>query len=174
MLAFSFGQQTKKLSPLPKQLQGDIIPSFFALALDNETELGRSELKEAALKKGVKRIAISFFATWCVNCREEFKILKSNAAILEKNGVLVYLVDVGESIHDKGKDVEKFAMQYAGDSFPFWFDPNANMLKKFGLIESSQTTFELPITIVLNTDLKILGVLKEIGKDYPQILWSEL
>jgi hypothetical protein len=109
-----------------------------------------------------------------VNCREEFKILKSNAGYLEKNGVLVCLVDVGEGIHEKGSAVEKFVRQFAGDSFPFWFDPNANMLKKFGLTENSQTNFELPVTVVLNTDLKALGVFREIGEDFPQILWSEL
>lgn len=174
MCAFSFGQQTKRLSPLPEQLRGETIPNFFALAIDNETELGRSALKEAAKKSGAKRIVLSFFATWCVNCMEEFKVLKNNAGNIEKNGVQVYLIDAGESILEKGAAVEKFVNQYAGSSFTFWFDPNVNLLKKFGLIENSQTTFELPITIVLDTDLKVLGVFREIGKDFPQILWSDL
>jgi len=173
-LSFAAAGLSKKLSPLPEQLRGDVIPSFFALAIDNETEFSRNSLKEAAKKKGAKRIVLSFFATWCVNCMEEFKILKSNAGNLEKNGVQVYLIDAGESIHEKGDAVEKFVKQFAGDSFPFYFDPNANLLKKFGIIESSQTKFELPITVVLDTNLKVLGVLKEIGDDFPQILWSEL
>jgi len=170
MLAFSYGQQTKRLSPLPEPLQGDIIPNFFALAIDNETELGRSDLKNT----GAKRIVISFFATWCVNCREELVVLKNNAGELAKNGVQVHLIDAGESLVEKGATVEKFVKQFAGDAFQFWFDPNANMLKKFGLIEKNQTTFELPITIVMDANLKVLAVFKEIGKDYPQILWSEL
>jgi len=174
MFAFSFGQQTKKLSPLPEKLRGDIIPNFFVLAIDNETELGRNDLKETASKSGAKRIVLSFFATWCENCREEFKTLRSNAGNLANNGVQVHLIDVGEAIHEKGEAVEKFVRQFAGNSFPFWFDPNANLLKKFGLIENSQTTFELPITVVLDANLKVLGVLKEIGKDYPHILWSDL
>jgi len=170
MFAFSFGQQTKRLSPLPEPLQGDIIPNFFALAIDNETELGRNSLQ----KSEAKRIVISFFATWCVNCREEFVILKNNAAELAKNGVQVHLIDAGEGIIEKGTTVEKFVKQFAGDTYPFWFDPNANMLKKFGLIGKNQTTFELPITVVMDNSLKVLAVFKEIGKDYPQILWSEL
>jgi len=174
MFAFSFGQQTKRISPLPEQLQGDIIPNFSALAIDNETELSRSDLKEAVQKSDVKRIVISFFATWCVNCREEFVILKNNDAELAKNGVQVLLIDTGESLIEKSSAVEKFVKQFAGDAYPFWFDPNANMLKKFGLIGKNQATFELPITIVMDRGLKVLAVFKEIGKDYPQVLWSDL
>jgi peroxiredoxin len=160
---------------LPEQLRGEIIPNFSpVLAIDNETELGRDDLKKAAQKPSTKRIVLSFFATWCVNCREEFVLLKKNKSELEKDGVQVYLIDVGESIHEKGAAVEKFVRQYAGDSFPFYFDPNANLLKKFGLVEKSQTQFELPITIVLDANLKVLGILREARKNFPQVLWSEL
>jgi len=170
MYAFSLGQQTKRFTPLPEQLRGDIIPNFSALAIDNETELERSSLQ----KSGAKRIVLSFFATWCVNCREEFIILKGSAGDLAKNGVQLHLIDAGEGIFEKGATVEKFVKQFAGNAFPFWFDPNANILKKFGLVGKDQTAFELPITIVLDSNLKVLGVLKEIGADFPQILWSDL
>jgi thiol-disulfide isomerase/thioredoxin len=170
---FTFLMSALSFADLPEQLRGDVVPDFFVLAIDNETELGRDDLKKIAAKPGVKRIVLSFFATWCASCREELAVLGRNKGELEKNGVRVYLIDVGESIHGKGAEVEKLVRQFAGDSFPFYFDPNANLLKKFGLIEKTQTKYELPIIVVLDADLKVLKVLREAGKDFPQNLWSE-
>jgi len=88
--------------------------------------------------------------------------------------VQVYLIDVGESIHKLGDKVSEMVKEYAGDSFPFYFDPNGNLLKKLGLVEKSGN-FLLPITIVLDSDLRVLGVLSAVSEDdYPQILWGEL
>jgi hypothetical protein len=48
------------------------------------------------------------------------------------------------------------------------------MLRKFGIIESNQAKFELPVIVVLDEDLKVLAVFREAGKDFPQVLWGEL
>jgi thiol-disulfide isomerase/thioredoxin len=175
MSVISFaGGQSKKLNPLPKELQGDIVPNFFVLAMDNETELDRKGLKEEAQKNGAKRIALSFFASWCENCREEFKSLRKNASKLKENGVQIYLIDVGEKIIREGKKVSDFVEEFSGGSFPFYFDPGANLLKDFGFIERSATQFALPIILVLDADLRVLGAFTEAGDDFPQILWGDL
>jgi peroxiredoxin len=163
--AFSFAAEPVK---------GETIPDFSVLAIDNETELDREGLMKAAKKAGAKRIVLSFFATWCVNCKEEFALLKKHKGELGKNKVQVYLIDVGESIRKLGGKVGEFVKQNAGDSFPLYFDPNANMLRKLGFVESGQAKFELPVIVVLDEDLKVLAVFREAGKDFPQILWSEL
>jgi len=176
LISASFGAEqsgpSKKRLPLPKELQGTI-PSFKVLAIDNETELRQSDLKANAQKAGAKRIALSFFASWCENCMEEFVLLKNNAAELQKNGVQVYLIDVGESIHSKADTVSKMVNKYAGNFFPFYFDPNGNLLKKSGLLEGGQYT--LPSVIVLDSDLRVLSVFeKKAGNDFPQVLWGDL
>jgi len=155
------------------QLQGTI-PNFQLLTIENEPELTRDSLKEKAKKTGTKRIALSFFATWCVNCVEEFALLKNNAGELQKNGVQVYLVDVGESIHKDGNKVSNMVNKYAGNSFPLYFDPNGNLLRKSGFLQKDGR-FSLPLVIVLDSDLQVLSVLQAVGKDdFPQILWGEL
>jgi len=173
MSTLCFGQ-SQKLNTLPKQLQG-IIPDFEALTIENETGLTRDILKEKAKKAGAKRIAISFFATWCINCREELILLKENASELKENKVQVYLIDVGENLHKYGSMIRDTVNAYAGTSFPFFFDPNGNILKKSGFVQESGR-FPLPLIFILDAaDLRVLGVLKGASKDdFPQILWSEL
>jgi alkyl hydroperoxide reductase subunit AhpC len=163
MSAFCFGQ-----------LQGTI-PSFQLLTIENEPGLNKDNLKENAKKIGAKRIALSFFATWCVNCAEELALLKKNANELQKNGVQVYLINVGESIHKDGEKVSDMANKYAGDSFPLYFDPNGNLLKKSGFVQEKSGRYSLPLTIVLDSDLQVLSVLTAVNKEnFPKILWSEL
>ena len=175
MSAFCFGKgQTQKLNldTLPK-LQG-IIPDFQVRTIDNAPGLSRDNLKEKAKQAGAKRIVISFFATTCTSCRAEFTLLGRKTSELEKNGVQIYLIDVGESIHKLGDKVNEFVKEYAGDSFPFYFDPNGNFLKKLGLVKKNGD-FELPTTVVMDSDLRVLGVLLAVSEDdYPQILWGEL
>lgn len=159
-------------APLSKEPQG-IIPNFRVLAIDNETELSQDDLKANAKKNGAKRIALSFFATWCKNCAEEFVHLKNNAGELRKNGVQVYLIDVGESIHKDGDKVSDMVKKYAGDFFPLYFDPNGNLLRKLGFVEENGR-YPLPLVVVLDSDLHILGTLMGVSKDsFPQVLWGE-
>ena len=168
------GVRTQADSSLPAQLRGATAPDFFTLGLDNETEFNSEHVLEAVKKSGAKRVVLSFFATWCEVCAREFVLLKNNADNLKKNGVQIYLINVGESIHVKGELAEKFVKQYAGGAFPYYFDPNANTLKRFGLIENHQTKYPLPIIVVLDSKLKVLQVLREPGDDFPQILWGGL
>jgi len=172
MSAFCFGQtKSNKLDTLPKQLQGTI-PHFIALAIDNKREnaLRPDNLRENAQKAGAKRIVLSFFATWCENCPKEFDLLKKNVDELQKNGVQVYLINVGQSIHEKGDSVNAYVEKHAGKSFPLYFDPNKSLLKNFGFIQEAY-----PLIIVLDTELRVLSVFTGAGKeDFPQILWGEL
>jgi len=169
--AFSFAEQSKRIA-LPKELQGGIIPDFFVLSSDNRGELYRDDLKKNAEKPKATRIVLSFFATHCVSCREEFKILKNNKSELEKRGVQVYLIDVGEDIHNYGGKVSEMVKEYAGNAFPFYFDPYGNTLKKFGLVKSED--IPLPMTLILDSDLRALGVLMgKMGSDFPQVLWGK-
>ena len=171
LTALSFAQQSERLA-LPKELQGDIIPNFFVLANDNKGELYRDDLKKNAEKAKAKRIVLSFFATNCFSCREEFAILKNNKSELEKRGVQIYLINIGEDIHTDGDKVSKMVAQYAGNAFPFYFDPYGNSLRNFGLAKSADTP--LPLTLILDSDLRALGVLKgKMGSDFPQVLWGE-
>lgn len=169
---FSFADVSERL-PLPKKLQGDIVPPFFVLAADNKSELYRQNIREKAKKSGAKRVVFSFFATHCVSCREEFAILKKNETELKTRGVQVYLINVGQDIHKYGKSVKKMVEENAGESFPYYFDPYASLHNDFGLAKLGEDLI-LPLTLVLDSDLRALGILVgKMGDDFPQILWEE-
>jgi len=172
MSALCFGKGASKKELLPKQLLGTI-PEFQVLTIENEPGPSSDDLKEKARKAGAKRIVLSFFQTTCKNCMEEFKLLSKKTKELEKNGVQVYLIDVGESIHKMGDKVSKMVKEFAGSSFPFYFDPDGILLEDFGLTNADGA--KLPMTIILDIDLRVLGILSAVSKDdYPQILWGEL
>jgi thiol-disulfide isomerase/thioredoxin len=169
----TFAEKTARL-PLPNELRQGVIPSFFVLEKNGIDELYREDVKEAAKKAGAKRVVLSFFATYCVPCREEFATLKKSKAELERQGVLVYLIDAGESIRLNGEKVKEMVEKNAGDAFPYYFDPNVILFKSFGLAKQGEEP-RLPMTIVLDSDLQALGILAgKMGSDFPQILWGEL
>ena len=84
----------------------------------------------------------------------------------------IYLIDVGEKIIEDGKKVSNFVKKYAGDSFPFYFDPNANLLKKFGFVEENASNFPVPIIVILDADLRVLNIFTGTVDNFPQILWG--
>ena len=171
--AFSFAQKTTR-APLPNELKQGTIPNFFVLEGNGIEELYRDDLKEAVKKTGAKRVVLSFFATYCVPCREEFAILKKNKDKLKKEGVLVYLINVGESIRADGDKVKNMVEKYAGDVFPYYFDPNVILFKNFGLVKQGDNP-SLPQTLILDSNLQVLAILSgKMGNDFPQILWEEL
>jgi len=164
----SFAEKTTRLA-LPDALKQGIIPDFFVLEKNGINELYRDDIKDAVKKTNAKRVVLSFFATYCIPCKEEFAILKNNKAELEKRGILVYLIDVGEDIRTQGSK----ASEMAGNTFPHYFDPNIILFKSFGLAKRGEDP-GLPITLILDSNLQVIGLLKgKMGSDFPQVLWGE-
>ena len=116
-----FAQPTQKIS-LPKQLQEEL-PWFALDTKDGEKSyygvLNNNKLKDIAKKRGSKRIVFSFFATWCVSCREGLALMSQKAAELEKKGVLLVLVNMGEQ--DFGK-IDEWAKPFFKDEWFLSFD----------------------------------------------------
>ncbi len=170
---FSFAEKSTRLA-LPSELRQGIIPDFFVLEKNGIDELYRDDIKEAVKKTGAKRVVLSFFATYCISCREEFAILKKSKGELEKRGILVYLIDVGEDIRSSGGKVSEMVEKNAGSAFSYYFDPNVILFKSFGLVKQGDDP-GLPLTIILDSNLQAVGILKrKMGSDFPQVLWGEL
>jgi len=157
LLAFA---QIIKRDSLPVELRGDIVPQFNVLPGYNN----REHFLQLA-KPNTRYIVFSFFATWCIPCAEEFKILKEKANQLDSNGVQIYLINIGEKDFEK---VKEFAKNNAENAFPLYFSPNGRILELFGLPKDY-----FPVFVVMDSKLRVLGILRGKGEDFPEVLWKK-
>ena len=172
LAGFSFAGPSEKL-PLPKQLQVAKLPWFALDAKDGEGTyneiINNDKLKEIARQRNSKRVVFAFFATWCLPCRDGLRLLSEKNEELKKHGILVVLINVGENDYVKtGKWIE----EYAKKDWLLGFDKFSNLPENFGLSKHG-AEMPLPATLVLDSDLRPLMLIKREGDDYPQILWSK-
>jgi len=155
--------------PLPKELQGEL-PWFAMVIKDGEGTyngvLSKDKLKAIVKQKNSKRVVFAFYATWCIPCREGLTRISNNAVELEKNGVLVILVNVGEEDFTK---VSKWVNGYVKDGWLLGFDKFNNIPENFGL-SKHDSEMPLPKTLLLNNDLRPLVLIGQEGDDFIQIL----
>jgi len=156
--------------PLSKQLEGEI-PWFALVAKDGESTyngvLSKDKLKSIAQQRSSRRVVFVFYATWCVPCREGIAKLSNNSAELEKSGILIVLINVGEADYAKSG---KFVSTYVKDEWLFGFDKFNNVPEKFGLSKKGDAQMPLPKTLLLDQDFKPLLLIGNEGDDFPQIL----
>ena len=156
--------------PLSKQLEGEI-PWFALVAKDGESTyngvLSKDKLKSIAQQRSSRRVVFVFYATWCVPCREGIAKLSNNSAELEKSGILIVLINVGEADYAKSG---KFVSTYVKDEWLFGFDKYNNIPEKLGLSKRGDKQMPLPKTLLLDQDLKPLLLIGNEGDDFPQIL----
>lgn len=167
----SFAKLSEKL-PLPQELQASELPWFALVAGDGEaynSVINRNNLKDIAKQGNNQSIILSFFATWCIPCREGLKLLGERTNELKENGILVVLVDVGEDDYDK---VSKWAKQYAKKEWLLGFDKFGNIPEKFGLVKPG-ADMPFPRTLLLDSNLRPIMLIGNEGSDYPQILLSK-
>jgi len=171
-IAFSAsGEQLEKsqVLPLTTQLQKGSMPWFVARDRGDLQPFSKKHLEDLAAEPGTKRIALVFFASWCIPCREGVVILRDNQSDLEKNGVKVVLVNAGETDISK---IEGWLKENASDKWPIILDKFKNAQKATGLISGTETEILFPKTILLDNKLKPLLLIGAEGKDWPMILWK--
>jgi thiol-disulfide isomerase/thioredoxin len=176
----AFAKPSEKL-PLPRELQAEEMPWFAFDTKDSngtyERVINRDNLKELARQKKYRKVVFSFFATWCIPCREGLKKISGNSEELKKKGVLVVLVNVAEKSlenYSQGK-IEGWARQnkYLSEEWLIAFDQFSNSLEDFGLQKSGSEEAPLPRTLIANGRLRPLMLIGSEGEDYLRILLSE-
>jgi len=168
-----FAKPSEKL-PLPKELQAEELPWFAFDAKDGDGVINKDNLKELAKQKKYRKVVFSFFATWCVACREGLKKMSDNANELKKNGVLVVLVNVAENYLENysRKKIDEWARQngYLKDEWLLVFDKFSNSLEDFGLQKNESEEAPLPRILITDGNLHPLMLIGEEGEDFLRIL----
>jgi len=160
--------EKSQILPLTAQLQKESMPWFVARNRSDTEPFSRKNLETLAGQQ-TKKIALVFFASWCVPCREGIVRLRDNQAELDKNGIQVILVNAGES--DLAK-IENWIKENANVKWLVILDKFKNVQKNTGLISGTETEIVFPKTILLDNKLKPLLLIGAEGKDWPRILWE--
>jgi len=167
-VAISAELEKSQVLPLTAQLQKGPLPWFVARDKSDLQPFSRKNLEEL-VKPETKRVALVFFASWCIPCREGIVVLRDNQSDLQKNGVKVVLVNTGESDVSK---IEKWVKTYASEEWAVVLDKFKNVQKNAGLISEADSEIAFPKTILLDNKLKPLLLIGAEGKDWPRVLWE--
>jgi len=175
----AFSKPSEKL-PLSKELQAGELPWFAFDVKDSngtyEKTVNRDNLKELVRQKKYRKVVFSFFATWCIPCREGLKRMSESANELKKNGVLVVLVNVAERDLDNysRRKIDEWVRKngYFKEEWLLVFDKFSSSLEDFGLQKSGNEEAPLPRTLITDENLRPLMLIGKEEDDYVQILWK--
>ena len=159
--------EPSQVLPMPKSLQQESLPWFAARdGADGEQPFTRSTL-EKFITPEIQRVALIYFATWCVPCRHGILRLREKSKDLENHHIAVVLINVGEREPEKIKD---WTQKFVAASWPVVLDYFGRLTEGFGLIKTGET-LPLPRTLLLDAHLKPLFLIGSEGDDWPEILW---
>jgi thiol-disulfide isomerase/thioredoxin len=156
-----------KILPLPKAVS-DSVPWFAVREQGGDNApFTKTHLKQLAQKSD--RVALVYFATWCVPCREGIISLVKNKRNLDKHNVKIVLVNVGERDDEA---IGKWINSVGASGFKVVLDGFGVMTEGFGLVKES-AKMDLPKTLVLDKNMKPLFLFGQEGSDFPSVLWDE-
>jgi peroxiredoxin len=162
----AFAADSQKL-PLPEAMK-DSLPWFAVRELQNDNSpFTRVHLQRLAQKND--RVALVYFATWCIPCRAGIKQVVAHQAEIEKAGTAIVLVNVGERETAK---VKNFLTKLSADKIASVTDPYGRLTEGFGLVKEGQN-ISLPRTSVVDKSMKVLQLIGEEGDDYIKLLMGK-
>ena len=104
-----------------------------------------------------KDAIIFFWATWCPHCRTQITTLNSRSADLEKNGIKVLLVDLGEDAGMVSAYLEKNNIK-----FPAVLDHDYSASDQYGVAG-------VPTLVFIDKNGVVKGVENYLPEDYMQM-----
>lgn len=115
------------------------------------------------------RVALVYFATWCIPCRVGVKRLVAAESLMAENKTDVILVNIGEPDE---KSITKWVEKLGAGRFKVVVDPFKRMTENFGITRSGEE-MALPKTLVVDSNVKPVMLVGQEGNDWPQILWEQ-
>lgn len=166
LAGFAFAQNSVEL-PLPKVI-ADTLPWFAVREVGNSNmPFTKTHLLQLSQKN--ERVALVYFATWCIPCREGVKRLANSQSQLSSNKVGVVLVNIGESDE---KLIQQWVNKLGASNFKVISDPFKRMTENFGIVRGGEE-MSLPKTLLLDQQAKPVKLIGQEGKNWPQILWEK-
>lgn len=137
---------------------GGAAPAFAGFDLDGRM-VSLRELLTPAKGPAAGAVVVSFFATWCVACKDHLPAIDRVASQLKDRNVRVVLVAYGQ----KAEEVGPF-LTGTGLALPVLLDPFTKISARFGVDKA------LPRTFVLDAKGTIRTIYVVEGDDFEQSL----
>jgi len=155
------------LLPMPKTI-ADSLP-WFAVREVNKTSYPFTKSHLAKIAQDNDRVALVYFATWCIPCRVGVKKLVAAESLLSEKKVGVVLVNIGEPDENA---IRKWVEKLGAGNFKLIVDPFKRMTENFGIVGSGEE-MSLPKTLVVDSQVKPVVLVGQEGSDWPQVLWEQ-
>ncbi len=108
---------------------GERLPDFALARLDQEGDLTDEDLRGSP-------VVINFWASWCVPCREEARLLQETYQDYADEGVVFLGVNIKDSVVDARSFIDEYAMTY-----PVVSDPDEDLARALGVHGIPETFF---------------------------------
>jgi peroxiredoxin len=146
---------------------GKEAPWFSGWTADNRV-INRTRLAKAP---GTKAVAMVFFATWCVNCKQGLKAVAAQAERLKEAGVTLALVDYRED----ARDVVPWLKDLGVNAEFVVYDKFGEIARAFGAARSKPGNGDaedaaLPLTVVFDPSGAVRAIFAQEGPDYVERL----
>jgi len=166
-MSFAAPSGATQVIPLPPAVK-DSLGWFAAREMGGANKpFTRTHLEKLAASS--ERVALVYFATWCVPCRAGIKMLVKSKAELDKRGIKVVLVNAGE--RDEAL-IKKMIASLGAGVFPVVIDPYKRLSEGIGLVREG-AAIALPMTLVVDKAGKPVFMVGEEGNDWPAVLWEK-
>ena len=134
--------------------------SFLAGKKAPDFTLERVSGASASLSQVIKdkKAIIFFFASWCPHCREQLKEIAARRDGLDKKGVVVVLVNVGESKNTAARFLKSYGADF--DSF----------LDVSSFVSEAYQVAGIPTLVFVGADGKVRYVEYGLPDNYEEIL----
>lgn len=140
---------------LPNTLPGSSAPEFNLAVMDAERDTVRlSDFRG-------KVVVLNFWASWCLQCRDEHSILSETAEAYADRNVVFY----GVLYQDQVSNARAWIKEMGGQSYANLLDPRSRMAIDYALTG-------VPETVIIGPDGKVAH--KQIGVVSRQLLHSKL
>ena len=141
---------TKDPGEIPSPLPGKPAPAFALQTMD------KKELVDLTKLRG-QVVVLNFWASWCLNCRDEHPVLQSVSPLYEGKGVQFY----GVIYNDTPQNAEAWLQEMGAVPYPHLIDPEARVAIDYGL-------YGVPETFFISKTGRV--AYKQIGPLTPEIL----
>lgn len=156
-----------EIKPLPPAVADSL--NWFAAREMGGANMPFTRAHLAKVAAGANRVALVYFATWCVPCRAGIKALVNSRQELEQNGIKIILVNAGEREEAK---IKKMVEGLGANVFPVVLDPYKRLSEGIGLVKEGEN-IALPMTLVVDNAAKPVFMIGQEGSDWPSVLWTK-